>query len=104
MRRHAIPRGEVEEDQQDPGTLDMPEELMAETFALRRALDEARDVSEHHLELVVHPDDTEVRLQRRERIVGDLGLRGRHRTDEGRLADIGKADDGDVGHELEFKA
>ena len=77
---------------------------MAETFALRRALDEARDVSEHHLELVVHPDDTEVRLQRGERIVGDLGLRGRHRTDEGRLADIGKADDGDVGHELEFKA
>ena len=39
-----------------------------------RALDQPRDVGEHEL-VVVEAHDTEVRLERGERVVGDLGLR-----------------------------
>ena len=100
----AVPRREVEHHEQDPGSLDVTKELMAETATLARALDQAGDVGQHHLEPVVHPHHAEVRFEGGERVVGDLGLGRRHTADEGRLADVREADDGHVGHELELEA
>ena len=46
-------------------------------------------------------DDAEVRLQRRERIVGDLRLGRRDAREEGRLAGVGQADEADIGDQLQ---
>src|SRR4030042_1614183 len=47
----------------------------------------------------LHP--TQVRLQRGEGVVGDLGAGGRHPGYQGALAGVGEPDDGRVGGELE---
>ena len=44
---------------------------MTEPPALGRALDEPRDVGEHEL-VLAEAHDTEMRFERRERVVGDL--------------------------------
>ena len=44
----------------------------------------------------------EMRLERGERVVGDLGLGGRDGGDQGRLPGVGEADQGDVRHQLEL--
>ena len=57
--------------------LDVREELVAEARALRRALDQPRDVGDHELAPLVVLDRADRGLERRERIVRDLGLRAR---------------------------
>ena len=54
--------------------------------------------------VLVETHDTEMRLERREGIVGDLGLGGGDPRDERALARVREADEGDVGHELELEA
>ncbi len=91
------------------GLADVREELVAEALALGRAAHQAGDVDElerggHDLLRLddldqrvlarVHDrDDPHVRLDGAERVVGRLGLGRRERVEEGRLADVGKADD-----------
>ena len=43
-------RREIQEQHEDAGPLDVAEELVAQAPALRRSLDEAGDVGDHHLE------------------------------------------------------
>ena len=47
--------------------------------------------------------DAEVRLERRERVVGDLRLGRRDDADQRALADVREADEGDVGHQLQLE-
>ena len=67
-------RREVEEQHEHPRPLDVAEELVPEAAPLGRALDEAGDVGDHEL-VVLEAHDAEVRLERGERVVGDLRLR-----------------------------
>ena len=93
------------EHDEHPGALDVAQELVAEALALRRPLHQTGDVGHDELGPVARatdPDDAEVRLERGERVVGDFGLGRRHRRDQGRLAGVGEADQGHVGHELEL--
>ena len=78
--------------QQNLVALDVAEEARAEPGAFAGALDQARDVGEHEVD-VAGAHDAEVWMQRRERIVGDLRLGGAHRCQERRLAGVGQADD-----------
>ncbi len=48
-------------------------------------------------------DDAERGREGGERIVGDLRTRGAHHRDEGALADVGEAEEADVGHHLELE-
>src|SRR5262245_42536593 len=89
--------------QQHARALDMAQETVSEPGAVGRAFDQAGDVGDDQLALVAEVDDTEVRDQRGEGVVGDLGARARHARDEGRLADVGKAEQADVGQELELE-
>ena len=75
---------------------------MAEALALAGALDEAGDVGDDELG-VAEAHDAEVGLQRGERVVGDLGRGRRDHRDERALARVGKADERDVGHQLELE-
>ena len=48
-------------------------------------------------------DHAEVRLERRERVLGDLRFGGGNPRDERRLAAVGEADEGDIGDELQLE-
>src|SRR5258705_7994428 len=96
---------------------DVRQELIAEAFALRGAFDESGDIDELHdgrnlllrfddLVQLLEPwigdrDDTDVRLDRAERIVlRSRGLGRRQRVEEGRLPDIWKTYDSQAEHQL----
>src|SRR3546814_7745396 len=65
-------RRQVEQQDEDPRPLDVAEELVAQPPALVGTLDEPGQVGHDELHLVVKPDHAEVRLERGERVVGDL--------------------------------
>ena len=77
LRVRAVQRREIQDVHQQPRALDVREEVVAEPGALGGALDQPRDVGEHEL-AVVGVDRPQHRLQRRERVRGDLRLRARH--------------------------
>jgi hypothetical protein len=69
------------------------------------ALDQPGDVGDRRSTLIVaEVEDAEVRLERGEGIVGDLGFGGRDGGEDGRLAGIGQADESDVGDQPELQA
>ena len=69
----------------------MAEEAVAEARAIRRAFDEARDVGEDEARAGAEIDDAEAGVKRRERIIGDLRMRGGGGGEEGGLAGIRQA-------------
>src|SRR5215210_5933181 len=78
----------------------MAEETVADAGAFGGALDEARDVGDDELAALV-ADNAKLRPERREGIVADLGAGVADRVQEGRLAGIGKAEQADVGEQLQ---
>ena len=70
-RVRAVERREVEHVHEQPRALDVGEEVVAEPGAVARALDQPRDVGDHEL-AVVGVERAEHRLERRERVGGDL--------------------------------
>ena len=78
----------------------MAEEAVADAGAFGRALDQPGNVGEDELAPLV-ADDAELRAERRERIVADLGGGVGDRVEEGRLAGVGQADQADVGEQLQ---
>ncbi len=96
-------RREVEEEHEHAGPLDVAEELVPEPAPLAGPLDEAGEVGDDELGLVVEPHHAEVRLERRERVVGDLRLGGGDGGDERGLPDAREPHEGHVGHQLELE-
>jgi hypothetical protein len=72
----------VDHVQQRGTAFDVSQELEPESFARARPLDESRHVGDREARRS-GLDDTEVRVQGRERVVGDLGSGGGNRGDEG---------------------
>ena len=98
----AVDAGQVEQQDEHAGPLDVAQEPVTEPAPLRRALDEPGDVGQHHL-VVLEADDPEVRLQRGEGVVRNLRLRRTDRGDQGRLARVGEPDQRRVGQELHLE-
>ena len=96
-------RGEIDQHAQHAGTLDVAQELVAEPAALAGAFDQAGNVGDHEVGLVVERHDPEVGLERGERVVGDLRLGGRDHADQRALAGVGEADQRDVCHQLQLE-
>ena len=94
--------GRVEQHDENPGSLDVAQELVAEALSLGGPFDEPGDVGQHEV-TAFDLDHSQVGLQGGERIVGDLGLGGRHGRDQRALAGVGKPDEGGVGNELDFE-
>ena len=103
LRGFTIERGQVDEHAQGSRPLDVAEELVAEPLALGGAFDQPRDVGDRELGAVVEADDTEVRFEGREGVVGHLGLGRRDPADERALAGVREPDERDIGHELELE-
>ncbi len=91
---------------EDPRPLDVAQEGVAEAGPVAGALDEPGHVGDRRpaLVLVAEVHDAEVRLERRERVVGDL-RRGRGQgREERRLAGVRQPDEADVGDEPQLEA
>ena len=73
----AVQRREVEHVDEQPRALDVREELVAQARALLSALDQAGDVGQDQLALRAL-ERAEHRLERGERVAGDLRRRARH--------------------------
>ena len=92
--------GGVDKVQQHARALDVAEEAVADPGALGCAFDQAGNIGEDELAALV-ADDAELRAERGERIIADLGLGVGDRIEEGRLAGVGQADEADVGEQFE---
>ncbi len=95
-------RADLEQVDEHAAALDVGEELVPEAGAVGGALDQAGDVGEHELALAV-VDRAEHRLDRRERIVGDLRCRPRQPPEQRRLARVRQADEARVGEQLQVQ-
>src|SRR5271166_2747401 len=95
-----IVEGPVDQVEDHRAALDMTEKPGANSRTFAGTLDQPREVGQHEF-LVMQPYDAELRLQGRERVVGDLGSGVRDRGEEGRLAGIGQADKPDIGDQLQ---
>ena len=78
----------------------MAEEAVAEADAFMGAFDQARNVGEHEF-AAVDVNHAELRMQRGERIVGDLRLGGADGGEKRRFAGIRQANDAGIGDQLE---
>jgi hypothetical protein len=70
-----VPLGRVDHVDEQPRALEMGEELVAEPGSLGRALDQAGDVRDRELPGILPVHGAEHGLDRRERVVRDLGPR-----------------------------
>ena len=94
---------DVDQMDQKPGPLHMPEELDPEPLTSMRALDQPRYVGQHERSKLAQIDDAEVRCERGKRVIGDFGARRRDARDQRRLAGVRKADDPGVGDHLQIE-
>ncbi len=98
--RLALGPAERDEVDQHPAALDVGEKLVAEAHAGGGALDQAGDVGQHELALAV-VDRAEDRLERRERVIGDLRSGAGEPGEERGLAGVRKAHEASVGKQLQ---
>src|ERR1700756_1688088 len=87
--------------EQQPRTLEVREELVAEADAFARSLDEPGDVGDDELPPIRGLDGPENGRERRERIIGDLRPRVRDAREERRLSRVREADQRGVGEQLQ---
>ena len=82
--------------------LDVAQELMAQTLAFARTLNEAGDVG-NDIGVLAGTHHTQVGHERGKRIVGDLGSSGTHARDKRGLTHRGEANERGIGHELHLE-
>src|SRR5580704_5580724 len=92
--------GAVDQMQQYTATLDMAKEAVAETDAFMGAFDQARNVGEHEF-AATNVDHAELRMQRGERVIGDLRLGGTDGGEKRRFSGVRQADDPGIGDQFQ---
>src|SRR5450759_1567441 len=100
--RLPVHRVDRDQERQDPGSLDVPEELEAQALPLVRSFDDPRNVRDHERPVVGQLDHTEVGLEGREGVVGDLWASGGDNREERGLARVRLTDESHVGDQLEL--
>jgi hypothetical protein len=81
----------------------MTEKAMSESATIGGTFDEPWDVGNDEFGLVVDTNDSKIRLQRSERVRGNLGLRCRDDADQGALPCIRESHESDVSHQLQLE-
>ncbi len=95
-------RAAVQHVYQGGATLHVAQEVVAKALAFAGALDEARNVCNGEAD-IAGLDNTQVRDEGGEGVVGDLGPRGGHGRDQAGLAGRGETHQRDVGDGLQFQ-
>ncbi len=83
--------------------VDVPQEVMPQTRAVRRALDDAGDVCHDEADALVHVDHAQVRVEGGEVVVGDLRVGVGGHAEQGGFAHVGEAHQTHVCQELELQ-
>ena len=96
--------GHIDQVDEYLGALHVPEEAIAKAVTLVSALDQAGDIGNHEAAIITETDDAQVRRERGEGVISNLGARRRDSRDQRRLSRVGKADEANVGEQLQFKA
>mmetsp|Transcript_20978 Transcript_20978/g.80913 ORF Transcript_20978/g.80913 Transcript_20978/m.80913 type:complete len:338 (-) Transcript_20978:524-1537(-) len=99
-----VERREVDDVQQQARALQVAQELVPQAGTFGRALDEPRNVGDDEALFRRDAHDTEVGVQRRERVIGNLGLGVRDRRDQRRLAGVGLPQQAYIGQHAQFEA
>ena len=81
----------------------MAQETIAQAVAFVRAFDQSGNIGNHKSAKVTHVHHSQIRLKRRERIVGDLRTRGGNPGDERRFARIWKTDQAHIREQFQFE-
>ena len=97
-------RRNVDQVEQQARPFDMSQELDAEAVAQMRAFDQSGNVGDDERSCPDRSDNAQMGFERRERIVRNLGTRGRDTGDQRGFSGVGKADQADVGQQLQFEA
>ena len=79
------------------------QEAESEPPPFMRSFDDARNVGHHEAPVSPVRDHAQVRLQGGEGVIGDLGFRRRHDTEQGRFARIGKAHQAHIGKQFQLE-
>ena len=95
-RISALRAGGIDHVDQHLTTLDMTQELVTETDALRGTLDETRNIRHNEAAVTLQADHTEMWRQRREVIVCDLRTRITAHRQNRRLTHVRKTDEADI--------
>src|SRR5262245_2827583 len=90
----------VDQMQQGAAALDMTKKTIAQANALVGAFDQTWNVRQHELALI-DAHHTELRIERRERIIRDLRLGSAHRRQERRLACVWQTDETGIRDQLQ---
>ena len=99
--------GDIDQMDDNTSTLNVFQELNAETGAEMGTFDEAGEIGDGEglfMGPLSHLDDAEIGFEGGECIVGDLGPGGGESRDQSRFADVGIADQAGVSEETEFQA
>ncbi len=78
----------------------MAEKAVADARALMRALDQARDVGQHEID-ARHLHNAKIGMERRKRVIGDLGLGGADSSEKRGFARIRQPDDARIRDEFQ---
>ncbi len=93
--------GAVDQVQDHRAALDMAEKAGAEPGALAGPFDQPRQVGDHKLGIVVKAHHAELRVQGRERVIGDFRAGMAHPRQKGRFAGVGQPDQPGIGDQLQ---
>ncbi len=96
--------GNIDQMQQQPGARQVAQKLNAQPGAFGSALDQAGNIGHHKALQRSDPHYAQIRMQGRERIVGDLGPGRRYGANQSRFARIGHAEQADIGKHLQLQA
>src|SRR5262249_50958392 len=88
---------------QDTRALDMSQEFVAQALPLMGTFDQSRQVRREKLPLCIEPHQPQMRLQRGERVVADLGACATDAGEQRRLAGLGQPDQAHVRDELQLE-
>ena len=89
--------------QQYAAALGVAEEAIAKSDAFMRAFDQSREIGEDKFASIDF-DDTELRMQCRKRVVGDLRFGRTDRSEKRRFPGIRQADETGIGDQLEAQS
>ena len=98
-----VERRDVDQMQEHARALQVLQEADAETGAVRRTLDETRDVRHDEASAGSRGHHPEIRVQRGERVIGDFRPRRRNRADQCRFAGIRQTEQAHIRNQLQFQ-
>src|SRR5713226_7222469 len=89
--------------QQQLRSLEVAQKTIAQSVAFVRAFYQSGDIGNNKGAKVTHVYNPQIRLKRRERIIGDLWTRRGNPGDERRFTRVGKADQANVREQFQFE-